>query len=342
MDALTDGSQTFTVSPELDTERGLYLPHVKVIAHGVPREYRVSMDFLQSPDYGRIKHLGETLEGLLASDVAVERGETRKPIRHFAEALAWLMQQARRAPVCSAIRVWGDERGPAVETTMDPESRRMLQVTVEDAIAADQIFTTLMGDDVDPRRKFIESNACRCPIWISRKTEGATGRAPGCLALKPAGLNREIFQLGVVFQGRAATPGACHGRSRFASCRRVAVFHLGGLANACFLLAGGGFASRLLLPAGFFLQQVIHGNAEILGDLGNFRLGAFHRVETFLLELFLSLLDQFFQFRDRKIVEIDSHFRWSLIDRVGLVRETVVIIRKKRNYAFGVLAGSPG
>ncbi|MDX1803698.1 MAG: toprim domain-containing protein, partial [Alcanivorax sp.] len=160
VNAISDASQQFTISAQQDQERGLYLPRVQVLAHGVPREYRVTLDFLQSPDYQKIKALGETLEGLLAEDAYVQRGEAKRPIRHFAEALEWLMVQARRGTSIQRYKGLGEMNAEQLwETTMDPESRRMLQVTIEDAIASDQIFTCLMGDDVDPRRQFIESNA---------------------------------------------------------------------------------------------------------------------------------------------------------------------------------------
>ena len=160
VDAITDATQAFTITAQRDEERGLYLPRVQVLAHGVPREYRVTLDFLQSPDYQKIKALGETLEGLLAEDAYIQRGESQRPIRHFAEALDWLMVQARRGTSFQRYKGLGEMNADQLwETTMDPESRRMLQVTIEDAIAADQIFTCLMGDDVDPRRQFIESNA---------------------------------------------------------------------------------------------------------------------------------------------------------------------------------------
>lgn len=157
---LGNNIQKFTISAEKDMERGLFLPRVRVLAHGIVREYQVTLDFLEAPDYQSIARLGETLEGLLADDAKVVRGEASRPIRDFAEAMLWLMQQARRGINVQRYKGLGEMNADQLwETTMDPESRRMLQVTVEDAIAADQIFTTLMGDDVDPRRQFIESNA---------------------------------------------------------------------------------------------------------------------------------------------------------------------------------------
>ncbi len=153
-------AQTYTIQARKDPERGWYLPSVQVLAHGVTRDFQVTVDFIQSPDYARIRALGEKLEGLLTDDALVERNETRRPVASFAEALDWLMAQARKGTSIQRYKGLGEMNPEQLwETTMDPEVRRMLQVTVEDAIAADQIFTTLMGDDVEPRREFIETNA---------------------------------------------------------------------------------------------------------------------------------------------------------------------------------------
>ncbi|MFT5721017.1 MAG: DNA gyrase subunit B [Motiliproteus sp.] len=153
-------SNTFESAVAEDNERHLYLPEVVMTSHGIPRNYRFSHDFFQSGEYQALVNLGATLTGLLEEGAFIKRGERTLPITTFEEGLDWLMIQAKRGYYIQRYKGLGEMNPEQLwETTMDPECRRMLKVTIEDAIAADQMFTTLMGDEVEPRRNFIETNA---------------------------------------------------------------------------------------------------------------------------------------------------------------------------------------
>ncbi len=128
--------------------------------HGVTTEKHLQPEFFQSAEYGRIAELGTTLTDFISAGAFVGRGNERQDITAFPEAISWLLEQARKGQSIQRYKGLG-EMNPAQlwETTINPEVRRLLQVRIEDAVAADDIFTTLMGDAVEPRREFIEKNA---------------------------------------------------------------------------------------------------------------------------------------------------------------------------------------
>jgi DNA gyrase subunit B len=160
LNKIETGTHSYNVLVEEDKECNLFMPIVEITAHGVPHKHAFGRDLFSSSEYTKIVDLGSKLQGLLEEGAYVQRGERTLEVSSFAEALSWLMVEARRGINTQRYKGLGEMNPEQLwETTMDPESRRMLVVTIEDAIAADQMFTTLMGDQVEPRRDFIETNA---------------------------------------------------------------------------------------------------------------------------------------------------------------------------------------
>jgi len=153
-------STNFTFEINEDSERHLFLPEAILSLHGLERRYYFSKDFFHSGEYRAISGLGKTLGGLIEEGAFVKRGERSKEVSSFAEAMEWLTNDAMKGHYLQRYKGLGEMNPDQLwDTTMNPETRRMLQVTIDDAIGADQLFNTLMGDQVEPRREFIEENA---------------------------------------------------------------------------------------------------------------------------------------------------------------------------------------
>ena len=148
------------VSAHFDAKTERYQVRVERTRHGNLRVTAIDAEFVHSGDYAQIRQTAEMLRGLVGVGAYVQRGDRRQPVRDFGEAMKWLLGEVQKSVSLQRYKGLGEMNPSQLwDTTMDPQTRRLLRVQIEDSIAADEIFTKLMGDDVEPRRAFIESNA---------------------------------------------------------------------------------------------------------------------------------------------------------------------------------------
>ncbi len=128
--------------------------------HGLDHRIELDRDFFLMPETKLLLKANRELDGLLGDGAMIMRGERKQDVTRFDQVVEWLMKEANRGLQISRYKGLGEMNPDQLwETTLNPESRRLMQVRIEDAIAADEVFTTLMGDEVEPRRDFIEKNA---------------------------------------------------------------------------------------------------------------------------------------------------------------------------------------
>jgi DNA gyrase subunit B len=150
----------YVISMVENLERHIFIPQVTMTQHGVTATTLFNYDFFISGDYSYLVQLSEKIAGLIGPGAYLQRAEQKHSITSFAEAFNWIMLDAKKGLAIQRYKGLGEMNPEQLwETTMDPTVRRLLRVNVEDAVNADQIFTTLMGDQVEPRREFIEKNA---------------------------------------------------------------------------------------------------------------------------------------------------------------------------------------
>lgn len=154
------------VVAEFDAKMDKHHLRINRIHHGNVRSSLITADFLHGADYEALATAGRTFKGLVGPEAVVKRGEGDKQkeskVGDFRQAMAWLLLQAESAVGRQRYKGLGEMNPEQLwETTMDPTVRRLLRVQIDDMIEADRVFTMLMGDEVEPRRDFIESNALR-------------------------------------------------------------------------------------------------------------------------------------------------------------------------------------
>ena len=143
-----------------DVENNKYSIEINQFVHGNLNTSNIDSEFLLSGEYKQIIKTSLLIKGLIGPGAVISRGEKSKQIESFQEAIDWIIQEAKNTLNIQRYKGLGEMNPIQLwETTMDPSVRRLLKVTIEDTQAVEETFTELMGDNVEPRRKFIESNA---------------------------------------------------------------------------------------------------------------------------------------------------------------------------------------
>ncbi|MEY4074348.1 MAG: topoisomerase (ATP-hydrolyzing) subunit [Pseudomonadota bacterium] len=163
---LNEMGSSSEVAGEFDARSDKPLLRISRRHHGNVKSSVITQDFVHGADYAALAEAAQTFKGLLSEGARVSRGDGEKAkqerVSDFRQAMRWLIAQAEQATARQRYKGLGEMNPEQLwETTMDPAVRRLLRVQIDDAIEADRVFTMLMGDEVEPRRVFIESNALR-------------------------------------------------------------------------------------------------------------------------------------------------------------------------------------
>ncbi|HUQ76526.1 MAG TPA: DNA topoisomerase (ATP-hydrolyzing) subunit B [Burkholderiales bacterium] len=154
------GAEGIAVAPHFDQKTDRYQVRIERTRHGNVRMSTIDTEFVHSGDYAQIRQTAQMLTGLVGEAAYVQRADKRQPVKDFAEAVHWLLGEVKKSMTLQRYKGLGEMNPEQLwETTMDITARRLLKVQIDDGIAADEIFTKLMGDEVEPRRAFIELNA---------------------------------------------------------------------------------------------------------------------------------------------------------------------------------------
>ncbi|MFB2579555.1 DNA topoisomerase (ATP-hydrolyzing) subunit B [Acinetobacter sp. c2-A9] len=146
-------------------QRTLYYPRVTLYVHNLPQHYLLDQTLFQATEYHRLQKSAKSWFDVLEQGAYLQKGDRKIMVENFHQVWQQILQDSRRGMMIQRYKGLGEMNAEQLwETTMDPENRHMLQVTIEDAIEADRMFACLMGDDVEPRRAFIEENALNAEV----------------------------------------------------------------------------------------------------------------------------------------------------------------------------------